>query len=187
MSRQTLAKRFRGAVVREKMKNSDKLIEACRHIHHELRMMNFTAEHFEKQNHLDIKSALLESFLIHCRNLIDFFYPTDFCKKDKDNILAEHYVEAWPNNISDGLNNYRKMVNKKLAHLSYSRIEGTEWPIAELQNIINGLMREFIQKAPTDKLSYELRGYHFSPPTKSIATGFTTSNPIITIIKSREG
>jgi hypothetical protein len=161
------------------MRNEAKCIDACKHIYYEVKMLNLTAARLEQTADEDFQHALLESFLIHCRNLIDFFAPTDKMKHEKDNIVAEHYIQNWPDDIviPQILEKNKKQINKWLSHLSYSRNTEIQWSYNELQSAINDLMKRFIEKAPKEQLSEDLRTYQLPRPLKPSV--FTTSTPQI--------
>ena len=77
-----------------------------------------------------VSSMFLESFVLHLRNIIDFFY---FEREDpkrrpkKGDIMAEHFYVGMmrPNGfppISDTLKNARRRADKELAHLTAERL-----------------------------------------------------------------
>jgi len=91
------------------------------------------------------RNAYTESFLIHMRNLIDFFEDW----KDKKDIRCSDF------NIKKVLiqlptNNTRDEINKFLSHLTKRRIreESPEWKHAEIKKELNKHMRCFIEKIP---------------------------------------
>lgn len=67
----------------------------------------------------------VESTVLHLRNLIEFFYPTN---PRKDDVMAEDYIPDWRNRrptISPLLEKARERAGKELAHLTTKRITGT--------------------------------------------------------------
>ncbi|MFH1432387.1 MAG: hypothetical protein ABIG84_04170 [archaeon] len=59
----------------------------------------------------DIRNAVIESFVIHTRVLLDFFYG----RKTGDDIVATDFVDAWDRpDITDTLKDARYKVNKQL-------------------------------------------------------------------------
>lgn len=61
-------------------------------------------------------NAILESFLIHARNLIDFFYSNS---RYSDDVVAEDFIYDWRTQeptATDLLNDTRTRANKHLVH-----------------------------------------------------------------------
>ena len=84
-----------------------------------------------------MNNALLESFCIHARNLIDFLYA----KKQKNDIVAEMFFigNEWKKNSNDFpmlLNEIRESVNKRVLHLTLTRINKFKWSHQEITKII---------------------------------------------------
>jgi hypothetical protein len=106
----------------------------------------------------DLKNAVLESFLIHVRNLIDFFQGTagrerGYKKNRKDIIIKDFIdgngkeldiVENWKISRED-----KQKINKLLAHLSEDRLElerGWEEEIKNFGSEIENQIEEFLEK-----------------------------------------
>ena len=104
--------------------------------------------------------ALLESFLIHGRILIDFFYPPKSSRPD--DVLASDYFDDigdWGKirpTRSEGLDRVKKRADKELAHLTYVRLDVTTetkgWDFIEIANEIQRLMEIFLKKVPKSRL-----------------------------------
>jgi hypothetical protein len=97
------------------------------HLAYELEMFFATAAEllFAGPNQpATIKNALIESFLVHARAILFFFYTE---KPKPDDVLAEHYI--FPQNnwhdarppIPTSLRRLQERVGKEVAHLTYSR------------------------------------------------------------------
>ena len=75
-----------------------------------------------------IDNALLESRLVHIRNLIDFFARDSHWQ---DDVLASHY--DFPLTPVDFPTEYETRLDKDLSHLTYSRLARTPatkpWPV----------------------------------------------------------
>jgi len=102
--------------------------KASENIHYEILMFDFTSRMLRKQsirsNQL-ILNTFLESWLVHLRNLLDFFY-TDISKRYKDDVLARDFVKNARNYKKDrakfrDLKQIKKKIAKQLAHLTYHR------------------------------------------------------------------
>ena len=87
---------------------------------YELWMLQSTADRVLCGSSSDVptRNALLESFLIHARALIDFFSNKN--AKD-DDIMASHYVGDHNWELTELLKNERARINKQVAHLTSAR------------------------------------------------------------------
>jgi hypothetical protein len=102
-----------------------------------------------------LTNALLESFVIHFRALVDFFYPPLHPKPD--DVLATHYFEdsaEWERlrpPLSEALQHGRARAHKEIAHLTYTRLDVTpdkrSWPFVEIANQMEELMQVFRENA----------------------------------------
>lgn len=98
-----------------------------------------------------LNNALLESFVIHFRALLDFFYPQTNAKAD--DVLATDFFNdptEWERvrpSLSDVLKRGRTRAHKEIAHLTYARQDVTSetkpWPFAQIANEIENLMQLF--------------------------------------------
>jgi hypothetical protein len=96
-----------------------------------------------------LRNALIESFVIHLRNLIDFFYPGQV---QSDDVVAAEFFENsddWPNlsSISPVLSNARTRAHKEVSHLTRKRFAGTPpekgWEIPELMCEMKAVLDQF--------------------------------------------
>lgn len=105
------------------------------------------------------KNALLESFGIHLRNLIDFLYCT--VKKQDDVVAADFLDEGeWSRirpEITKTLSYARTRANKEFMHLTSRRISGTpdnkQWEFRALSTEIKPALKLFVESADSGKLS----------------------------------
>lgn len=98
-----------------------------------------------------LKNALLEAFLMHARNLYDFFSkrPTS-----DDDVRACHYLATWDHkraSTNPVLQEYfgrGKPANTKAFHLSIKRLSEpkTDWPVVEIEAAMLGVWKEFLQQ-----------------------------------------
>jgi hypothetical protein len=93
-------------------------------------------------------NALLESFVIHLRNLLDFFYPPPSSKSD-DVVAYDffHSPSEWDRirpGMSATLSGARTRANKEIAHLTYARLvvspESKPWAFLDLAQELNAVM-----------------------------------------------
>jgi len=98
-----------------------------------------------------LTNALLESFVIHLRALIDFFYPSQSPKPD-DILAAEYFADptrwdAVRPACSETLRSARARAHKEIAHLTYARLDVTPdekpWQFVQIAEEMRGLMQLF--------------------------------------------
>lgn len=98
-------------------------------------------------------NALLESALVHARNLHDFF-----CHRpsDCDDVIAAHYLPAsgaasLPECL-DYLKSCQRAINKSLAHLTYHRTEAKpEWDFGLMRYEVETAHAVFLSRLPADE------------------------------------
>lgn len=130
------------------------------------------AKAIEQFQHVDallnqtIKNALIESFAIHTRNLIDFLYPRSY---NHDDIIAQDFFNnpmEWKRRrgqLSKNLREARERADKEIAHLTQGRISGTPrrkfWDITKVGNEIKEKISIFIEDADRNRLSERVIGF----------------------------
>lgn len=133
-------------------------------------------------------NALIESFTIHSRALIDFLYAeprydsdvavTDFFTQDEWRRMLDAPDEVdppWstlhPRNIrsqkdTPAILAARRRTNKEIAHLSYDRLdrkpEETPWPIAEIVEALATDLFRFVDQVPNDRVADGFKGFILS-------------------------
>jgi hypothetical protein len=115
-----------------KRRTPSELQNASNHIHYELRMLTTAADCMALGLFGDgaINSLLLESFVIHARSLLAFFYPAEQ-PRDDDVVIGDFFPElgvwlaARPEK-SNVLTQVNTRANKEIAHLTYTRQELTD-------------------------------------------------------------
>ena len=99
------------------------------------------------------ESILLESFLIHARNLRYFLFD----EPKWDDVAAEHYLPEWDEQVEDWcpyLNERRFRLDKSLAHISYKRIEyesGKKWDCGTIYKEITDALDGFLSRLTPEK------------------------------------
>lgn len=110
-------------------------------VHYEKLMFEKMYERLEqskKSYETDLKNAILESFLIHTRNLIEFFQGTDKnapYKKNCCDIIISDFINKKGEKfriIKEGeweiTQEHKKKINKRLSHLSEERLnQDKDW------------------------------------------------------------
>ena len=133
-------------------KSEEDLKSVAGEVVYEINMLITCAVELSKLN--ATKNAYLESFLIHFRNLRDFFYPD---KAFPDDILAEHYLPTWKDKpeMNEFWQKSREKLNKLVAHLSFKRAElakDKNWPVND--DMCKDVMKVwdgFVRNLPQDK------------------------------------
>ncbi len=126
------------------------------HLMHELSMLWETTEILrERKEGTAEYVAILESFAIHLRNLIDFFYRPGL----DDDVVARNFLDLavnWTPIEPPSLTKAHKRANKELSHLTRSRISGNPpekaWDTSGLLKDIEAIAKEFAAKASANKL-----------------------------------
>lgn len=102
-----------------------------------------------------LNNALLESFAIHVRALIHFFFD---CAGRQDDVLAIHFFsrpEEWTKvatPLTDVLQQAKKRADKEVAHLTYSRQKVTPekkpWQLVPIFDDLQKAVEVFINSVP---------------------------------------
>lgn len=144
-----------------KKRSGEELREASDHLHYEIWMFislaNGLASGISGQG--VINNALLESFTIHARLLLDFLYTE---KPQKDDVIAQDFFDdpsIWHQVRplkSEVLRKVHRRVAKEVAHLTYARQDVTPetkpWPFVEIANEVNEVFSKFLSAAPKELL-----------------------------------
>ncbi len=107
-------------------------------------------------------SALVESFGIHLRNLIDFFYRPGRL----DDVTAQDFLDAttvWSRGEPASLTDAHRRANKELSHLTQARKSGAppekEWDTISLAKEIESVAKDFAVTASHKKLHSKVREF----------------------------
>ena len=109
-----------------------------------------------------IANALLESFAIHSRNLVDFLYLRNHYKKDRaSDIVVEDYLDdralqrTLPP-ISELLRDAKKKADKQVAHLACERLRygvmDKSWMYAEITRELYTAFEQAVSHMPVSKV-----------------------------------
>lgn len=138
---------------------------ARRHLSYEVKMLRELADGLRGHGvgPRTMRNALLESFLIHYRNLHDFFYP-DFPgrKRLPHDICAVDYLQnqkRWRKKRPDAdpkLLENRERVNVLLAHLTLRRLKYNtrSWHDKKMASLIEELLQEFLRELPGERRAW---------------------------------
>ncbi len=120
-------------------------------------------------------SVLIESFVIHLRNLIDFFY---YSRVKEDDVIASDFCPGWNETISSTLKAAKERANKEVNHLTLERKSGFDsnkpWNVAGLFQEVSAVATTFAGRASPAKLSPEVPKWLHSFHGKVMAVGVGT-------------
>jgi hypothetical protein len=94
--------------------------------------------------------ALLESFTIHTRVLVEFFYTK---REHPDDVRAADYAPGWseglPKLFSESVLNVDRRINAEIAHASIKRLDVTEelkpWPHRKIREQLEKTLVKFLK------------------------------------------
>ena len=121
-----------------------------------------------------LNNALIESFALHLRNLLEFLFD----HKNRDHIVAEQFCEAgaWkldPKDKPAVLGKAWGAANEQIAHLTDKRKPRDSpdkvWPCKEIADAIRPLIERFTANNLTDRLSQKVRAAIDTKPEKTSA------------------
>jgi hypothetical protein len=141
------------------------------HLLYELQMLRWLVAAIPSQAKGFALSALLESFVIHLRNLIDFFYG-DLARAD--DVVAGDFFEKltdWDaGTISKSLEAARERANKEVSHLTHKRKSGGDptkpWNVVQLARQVQAVAKNFADSASTKKLHAKVIDWVNTPDEK---------------------
>jgi len=146
----------------------DDLRKASGDLHYEIIMFHAMAEvlHSGVAGKSLLGNALLESFLMHARALLDFLY--DKKSKKDDDMIASDYSKQWaaarPQKLAPELDELNRRVGKEVAHLTYTRLRTPEprdrpWHFLAIAKEMRDLLDEFLRKVPDENLCTKMIKY----------------------------
>jgi hypothetical protein len=111
-----------------------------------------------------LHNAVLESFTVHARNLLDFLFVES---PREDDVVAADFLdspEIWPEargEMPEVLNDVNRRVGKEVVHLTYARLAVTPdqkpWPFLAITDAMQAIMTRFATPVPPSRLSAEWR------------------------------
>lgn len=132
--------------------NSTQLQAVTEHLRYEVEMLKQTADRLLNSENTEFETnVLLESFAIHARALVHFFYPDRIFSTDA---LADHFITDIPkwraaigSAVGAALTDVRTRVNKEIVHLTYDRLGITPvakgWNVAAIRDELVRLVAKF--------------------------------------------
>lgn len=105
-----------------------------------------------------LNNAVIESFAIHARVLLDFFYAE--LKREDDVVATDFFsppstwIEKRPDRSKEQIDDIRTRVHKEVVHLTYARQnvrpETKQWLFEELTADINEVVNRFMGLVPRE-------------------------------------
>jgi len=129
----------------------DEQRDALTHVGYEILMCSGSARSFVDPTHSGVvENALIESVLVHARQLIDFLIRELPQKPRLDEILRTDFASEWMPQPADAVGRlngkeFRDLLNKHLAHLTWARVgpEPPEWYYGQIAEDINSVAEEW--------------------------------------------
>src|ERR1035438_5914445 len=135
---------------------------SAEHLMHELSMLWEIGEALPGRPAGTETSALLESFAVHLRNLIEFF----FFNKKEGYVRAQDFFEnpaEWRPALTPDLKNLLARANNEVSHLTINRINGNPpskiWDTAAMVEQIEMIAKLFAAKASGKRLEPKVREF----------------------------
>ncbi len=159
------------------------------HLLYELKMFRWVVQNLPPDKSF-LLSASLESFAIHLRGLIEFFYKTPNKARADDLVAADFFDPpgSWkPGAIPKSLSDARERTNKEIGHITYKRKGATDptkpWPVTELFNEVHAIAQKFGAGASSKKLHPSVKTWLAADVTVmiSLLASTTTSNVAVSI------
>jgi hypothetical protein len=166
-------------------RTDQELQHASEHVKYEIEMLAATTSFFSKSpggTDQAAWNAYLESFVLHVRNLIDFYYPPE---RRKGLILAQDYsdVTKWNGSLpamTPLLKEPKSRVNKLAGHLTYKRpVSDKNWKWSAISAGLDQVFICFLNHLPPDRKAW-FAGAELTGPTgtPSPAGGAGATGPI---------
>jgi len=145
-----------------KVRSIEELREVSNHLYYEIMMLVAVANGLALGIFGEgaVSNALLESFVVHVRAVMDFLYAPE--KPQTDDVIAEDFFqtsESWRQlrpSLSESLSQAKRRAGKEIAHLTYARLDVTPetkpWHFVQIANEISAVINVFLQNVSKDKL-----------------------------------
>lgn len=135
------------------------------------------------------KWVVLEAFLLHFRNLIEFFggpdprdtdlsidktqsFWTDANRPANDVLAHLRRPDLWTK--YEGTNNPNS-ISKYLQHCTEHRIDAKDWPVSDMYNELSGTVDEFERLLPDKTRPWRQPKAQAGPESSSTAKGYKTA------------
>lgn len=92
-------------------------------------------------------NAVIEVYVLHFRNLVEFFYPRD--RPHASDVIAAYYAPSWTGTVPKIMLDARNQADKQLAHLSSDRMEKRGWDLGKLSCLLRMVIKSFFDLKPS--------------------------------------
>jgi hypothetical protein len=133
------------------------------HLKYEIDMLLFDAQSLisrknNENNQTDpLQNALLESYLIHLRNIIDFLWVLPTHKNDiyagsfipKGNPISQNFSKERDKVSGDSITSIKDRINKQISHLTYTRTNNNierQWDTRGITCCISKYLMDYLGK-----------------------------------------
>ena len=121
---------------------------AAMHVRYAMHMVESLDDAARGRADHDYRAAALEAQLVNVRALVDFLGDQP-PSSAKDDVTAHAYLPTWTgvagDDLRDRLITYRRVVNKYVAHLTWSRVRERQEPDPDLSPMADDVRRAFDQ------------------------------------------
>ena len=141
-----------GILAARTARSDEVLRHASSHLYHEVAMLKFCGNKLvrDEPRHGWLYPAVMESFLIHARNLNEFFFAVEMAVASRgakriypDDMIVEDFVGSiWHQKPTSNRLTKQQLewINKQLAHLSYVRHEGGRYSTDFYRGVMDRLL-----------------------------------------------
>lgn len=163
------------------IKKIETLKEASEHIWYEVNKIFENYDYF-KNNLDDYTQVRIENFLLHFRNLFDFFYPSETIYRDNMCVydFIDNYEEFDNKKIVEKDLDVKGKINKYLSHITYTRCS-SEFPKWQIEKIMEGTVKTV--EAFYDALPEDYREWNYVKEIDKLVKGFKDKHKKNTMIK----
>lgn len=160
-------------VQRVKPTDSELQLWSGEHLAYTFTLFKGIVEQYRRERNWVVQMALLETFTVECRNLLEFFYATAPSNPKRfDDAVALDFFEdtkTWESLreslLTPELEKAKQRISKETTHLTYSRLSGTppekQWNLEQIYKDMAEVARLFIENANPATLHPEVKGFQF--------------------------
>ncbi len=127
-------------------------------IQYEIDMLNYCFERLLEQKWQDVRDiyVYLEGFLLHYRNLIEFFGDAEDLKVSESEVWSPRTLserELAPIRDAGPLKRYRGVISQYLQHCTKKRIEDRDWDVEAMYEELKLVLDNFRRLFPVQPLA----------------------------------
>ena len=128
------------------------------HVGYEIQLLRWAVGRLSQGPERILVNVAIECFLLHLRNLRDFFYAAN--PRDDDAVASDYFDDptTWESSrpeLASVIAVEKERIHRALVHLSYSRLgyvgDAKGWKVGEMTAAIDKTFMAFLQKLPTER------------------------------------